>query len=202
MSNGLEAPLVVASSLCRHFLTGTERLEVLRNLDLEVLPGETVAITGESGCGKSTLLGLVGGLDRPSAGFLSVGGIDVAGLGESELSAFRNRQVGFIFQFHFLLKDFTALENVLIPGMVGGEPRRTLEERGRRLLTEVGLQQRMDAWPLELSGGNASEWPWRARSSMSRRFSSPTSPRGTSTSATPAAWRKCCSDWWRGTVGR
>jgi lipoprotein-releasing system ATP-binding protein len=84
---------------------------------------------------------------------LSVGGIDVAGLAESELSAFRNRQVGFIFQFHFLLKDFTALENVLIPGMVGGESRRRLEERGRRLLTEVGLQQRMDAWPLELSGG-------------------------------------------------
>jgi lipoprotein-releasing system ATP-binding protein len=153
MSETSATALVAAASLRRHFLSGTERLEVLRGLDLEVLPGETVAITGESGCGKSTLLGLVGGLDRPSGGSLTVAGIDVAGLGESELSVFRNRQVGFIFQFHFLLKDFTALENVLIPGMVGGEPRRALEERGRRLLTEVGLEHRMGAWPLELSGG-------------------------------------------------
>jgi lipoprotein-releasing system ATP-binding protein len=147
------AALVAASSLSRHFLTGAERLEVLRGLDLEVMAGETVSITGESGCGKSTLLGLIGGLDRPSGGSLTVGGVDVAGLAESELSAFRNRQVGFIFQFHFLLKDFTALENVLIPGMVGNESLRSLTERGKRLLAEVGLENRMSAWPLELSGG-------------------------------------------------
>ncbi len=153
MSERSALALVVASSLRRHFLSGAERLEVLRGLDLEVSAGETVAITGESGCGKSTLLGLIGGLDRPSGGSLMVGGIDVAGLGESELSSFRNRQVGFIFQFHFLLKDFTALENVLIPGMAGGEKRRVLAERGRQLLAEVGLRDRMNAWPLELSGG-------------------------------------------------
>ncbi|HET6450777.1 MAG TPA: ABC transporter ATP-binding protein [Spirochaetia bacterium] len=148
-----EVPLVIASSLRRHFLTSAERLEVLTAVDLEVRAGETVAITGESGCGKSTLLGLIGGLDRPSGGKLTVGGMDVAGLAESELSSFRNSQVGFIFQFHFLLKDFTALENVLIPGLVGRQSSRALAERARELLREVGLESRMNAWPLELSGG-------------------------------------------------
>ncbi len=147
------AALVQAASLTRHFLTGVETLEVLRGVDLQVREGETVAITGESGCGKSTLLGLIGGLDRPTSGTLIVGGMDIAGLEESELSAYRNRDVGFIFQFHFLLKDFTALENVLIPGMMGSEPPRRLRERARQLLAEVGLESRMGAWPLELSGG-------------------------------------------------
>jgi putative ABC transport system ATP-binding protein len=147
------AALVQVSSLTRHFLTGAETLEVLRGVDLQVRQGETVAITGESGCGKSTLLGLIGGLDRPTGGALSVGGIDIALLDESELSVYRNRDVGFIFQFHFLLKDFTALENVVIPGMMSGQSTRALRDRARRLLSEVGLQGRMDAWPLELSGG-------------------------------------------------
>jgi len=151
--NDAAAALVQVSSLTRHFLTGAETLEVLRGVDLQVREGEIVAITGESGCGKSTLLGLIGGLDRPTGGTLTVGGVDIAGLGESELSAYRNRDVGFIFQFHFLLKDFTALENVLIPGMMGNEPPRRLRERARQLLAEVGLEARMGAWPLELSGG-------------------------------------------------
>ncbi|HUJ75841.1 MAG TPA: ABC transporter ATP-binding protein, partial [bacterium] len=107
----------------------------------------------ESGCGKSTLLGLIGGLDHPSGGDLTVGGIDIAGLDETELSSYRNREVGFIFQFHFLLKDFTALENVVLPGLMGGEPPRQLRERARQLLAEVGLEGRSAAWPLELSGG-------------------------------------------------
>ena len=112
-----------------------------------------MVITGESGCGKSTLLGLIGGLDRPTAGRVVVQGIDITELPESALSAYRNREVGFIFQFHFLLKDFTALENVIIPGMMGPESRRTLREKGRALLAEVGLENRKDAWPHELSGG-------------------------------------------------
>jgi lipoprotein-releasing system ATP-binding protein len=134
-------------------VTGSETLEVLRDVNLLVHEGEIVAITGESGCGKSTLLGLIGGLDRPTGGTVSVKGVDVGGLDESELSGYRNRDVGFIFQFHFLLKDFTALENVVIPGMVGGESSRALKDRARQLLSEVGLEGRMDAWPLELSGG-------------------------------------------------
>jgi len=145
--------LVVTSSLSRHFVTAAEKLEVLRDVNLVVNAGETVAITGESGCGKSTLLGLIGGLDRPTGGRVTVKGLDVGGLDEAELSRYRNRDVGFIFQFHFLLKDFTALENVVIPGMMGGESSRVLRERARQLLVEVGLEGRMDAWPLELSGG-------------------------------------------------
>jgi lipoprotein-releasing system ATP-binding protein len=152
-ASGAPTPLVVASELSRHFTTGRETLEVLTGLDLKVSHGQTVAITGESGSGKSTLLGLIGGLDRPTGGTLFVGGIDIAGLHETELSAYRNRSVGFIFQFHFLLKDFTALENVMIPGMMGSGPQRLLRERARQLLAEVGLGGRADAWPLELSGG-------------------------------------------------
>jgi lipoprotein-releasing system ATP-binding protein len=137
----------------RRFVTGGETLEVLKDVSLAVPEGSTAAISGESGCGKSTLLGLIGGLDRPTAGSVWVGGRDITELGESELSRYRNREVGFVFQFHFLLKDFTALENVIIPGMLGSESSRALRERGRQLLAEVGLDQRMDAWPLELSGG-------------------------------------------------
>jgi lipoprotein-releasing system ATP-binding protein len=145
--------LVTVSALSRTFLTGTETLEVLHDVDLDVIEGTTVAVTGESGCGKSTLLGLVGGLDRPTAGHVRVRGRDITELGENDLSRYRNREVGFIFQFHFLMKDFTALENVIMPAMLGSSSLRALRERGRQLLEEVGLSQRMNAWPLELSGG-------------------------------------------------
>jgi lipoprotein-releasing system ATP-binding protein len=145
--------IVSLVSLSRRFVNGNETLEVLRDVNLEVPAGRTVAITGESGCGKSTLLGLIGGLDRPTSGRVVVRGTDITGLSESDLSGYRNREVGFVFQFHFLLKDFTALENVIIPAMLGREPSRALRERGRGLLEEVGLAQRMNAWPLELSGG-------------------------------------------------
>ena len=145
--------LVTVTSLARRFVTEAETLEVLRAVDLSVQEGTIVAITGESGCGKSTLLSLLGGLDRPSAGRIVAAGIDITGLSEADLSVYRNRTVGYVFQFHFLLKDFTALENVMMPGMVGREPSRVLRGRARELLSEVGLEQRMDAWPLELSGG-------------------------------------------------
>jgi len=145
--------LVRVEGLARTYETGAERLEVLRNVNLALPAGTTAAVTGESGCGKSTFLALVGGLDRPTAGSVRVGEVDVTGLSEDELSRYRNRDVGFIFQFHFLLKDFTALENVIIPGMLGGDQPRLLRQRGRALLAEVGLEKRLDAWPLELSGG-------------------------------------------------
>lgn len=146
-------PLVEVVSLARRFVTAAETIEVLRDVNLLVPEGATLAITGESGCGKSTLLGLIGGLDRPTAGRVVVKGVDITELAESEMSRYRNRDVGFIFQFHFLLKDFTALENVIIPGMMGAESGRALRDRGRELLAEVGLERRMNAWPLELSGG-------------------------------------------------
>ncbi len=145
--------LVAVRSLARRFDTGAESLEVLTDVNLEVHRGTTVAVTGESGCGKSTLLALIGGLDRPTSGTVQVGRTEVTSLEESELSRYRSRDVGFIFQFHFLLKDFTALENVIIPGMLVDIPGKPLRERGRQLLAEVGLEKRMNAWPVELSGG-------------------------------------------------
>ncbi|HUI69712.1 MAG TPA: ABC transporter ATP-binding protein [Spirochaetia bacterium] len=149
----LQRPLVSIRSLARRFQTGTEFLEVLSDVNLDVGEGTTVAVTGESGCGKSTMLALIGGLDRPTAGSVCVGETEVTALEESGLSKYRNRDLGFIFQFHFLLKDFTALENVIIPGMLGAVTHRALRERGRELLQEVGLESRMNAWPVELSGG-------------------------------------------------
>ena len=146
-------PIVRARAVSRSFVTGAETLEVLRGVDLDVERGSIVAITGESGCGKSTFLSLLGGLDRPTAGQISAAGIEVTGASETELSAYRNRSVGFVFQFHFLLRDFTALENIAIPGMVGREATGPLRARASALLSEVGLGERRDAWPLELSGG-------------------------------------------------
>jgi len=148
-----EGPLVVVTSLARRFQTSAETLEVLTDVNLQVTRGTTVAITGESGCGKSTMLALIGGLDHASGGSVVVGETEVTGLEEGGLSRYRSREVGFIFQFHFLLKDFTALENVIIPGMIGALSPRALRERGRQLLVEVGLEKRMNAWPVELSGG-------------------------------------------------
>lgn len=148
-----DQPLLHVSSLAKVYETGTESIPVLKNVNLEMVAGSTIVVTGESGCGKSTLLNLVGGLDYPSAGRIVVAGLDIGAMPEDELSGYRNRSIGFIFQFHFLLRDFTALENVVIPAMVGGASLRSLRSRGEKLLEEVGLTKRKDAYPQELSGG-------------------------------------------------
>jgi lipoprotein-releasing system ATP-binding protein len=148
-----EDRLLSLSSIAKVYETGAERIEVLKGVNLSVRSGSTVAITGESGSGKSTLLNLIGGLDHVTAGTITVGGMDIGRMPEEELSRYRNRYVGFIFQFHFLLKDFTALENVTIPAMVGGISISSLRARGERLLDEVGLTKRRAAFPGELSGG-------------------------------------------------
>ncbi len=141
------------SMLSKTFDNSGERIEVLRGINLEVQGGTTVVVTGESGCGKSTLLNLIGGLDNPSSGSILVGDREIQTLSEDEASGYRNTYIGFIFQFHFLLKDFTALENVVIPAMVGGASFRSLRGKGERLLADVGLSRRQDAFPQELSGG-------------------------------------------------
>jgi lipoprotein-releasing system ATP-binding protein len=126
---------------------------VLKGVDLAVEPGEMVAVVGPSGSGKSTLLHLLGALDRPDAGTVEVGGQSLAGLSGARLAAFRNHTIGFVFQFHQLLPDFTALENVMLPGRIAGfDPRKVLE-RARGLLLEVGLGERLDHFPNQLSGG-------------------------------------------------
>jgi len=144
---------VRAGNLTKTYQDGVRRVEVLRGVDLAVEPGEIVAIVGPSGSGKSTLLHLLGALDRPDAGTVEVGGQSLAGLSGARLAAFRNQTIGFVFQFHQLLPDFTALENVMLPGRIAGlEPHGVLE-RARRLLLEVGLGERLDHFPSQLSGG-------------------------------------------------
>jgi len=128
-------------------------VEVLRDASLRVDPGEVVAVVGASGSGKSTLLHLLGGLDRPTAGFVSVGGEDLSRLDESGRSRLRARAVGFVFQFHQLLPEFTALENVMMAGWVAGAPRAATRERAESLLRDLGLIERAEHKPGELSGG-------------------------------------------------
>ncbi len=128
-------------------------VEVLSGVDLEVDAGERLAIVGPSGSGKSTLLHLAGGLDRPDAGEIEVGGRSLAALSAAELAAFRNRTIGFVFQFQQLLADFTALENVMIPGRIAGIPAAELALRARKLLAQVGMGEREEHFPSQLSGG-------------------------------------------------
>jgi lipoprotein-releasing system ATP-binding protein len=144
---------VRATGLRKTYEDGVRRVEVLRGIDLAVEPGELVAVVGPSGSGKSTLLHLLGALDKPDGGEVSIGGQALSGLSGARLAAFRNRTMGFVFQFHQLLPDFTALENVILPGRIAGmEPKRLLA-RAEGLLLEVGLADRREHFPNQLSGG-------------------------------------------------
>ncbi len=147
-------PIVEARDLYRTYLDADGRhIQVLRGLNLAVRPGETRAIVGPSGAGKSTLLHLLGALDHPTSGEVLLRGRSVTGLDDKELAALRNRHVGFVFQFHHLLRDFTAMENVMLPQLVAGVERRVAERRARELLDQVGLSQRAGHRPAKLSGG-------------------------------------------------
>jgi lipoprotein-releasing system ATP-binding protein len=140
----------------KSFTSGKRTLEVLRGVSLEILGGEALAITGPSGSGKSTLLHLIGTLDRATSGTIELDGRSVHDLSEPELAAFRNRNVGFVFQDHHLLPQYTVLENVLLPTMApGAESGFEIEDRARQLLERVGLADRLEHRPAELSGGEA-----------------------------------------------
>ncbi len=145
--------LLEARGLVKGFPRGEGRVEVLRGCDLALAPGETVAITGPSGAGKSTLLNLLCGLDAPDAGELRFDGEPLTGLSPAGWSAWRRRHAGFVFQFHFLLPDFTALENLLLPVRLAGPPTAADTARARDLLARLGLADRADHLPGELSGG-------------------------------------------------
>ena len=132
---------------------GGGELVVLDGVELTVGRGEAVAIIGASGAGKSTLLHLLGGLDRPSAGEVVVGGLSLAALKSDQLATFRKEKIGFIFQFHHLLREFTAEENVMMPQLIAGAEREPARRRARELLAEVGLSERLSHRPTELSGG-------------------------------------------------
>ncbi len=128
-------------------------LEVLKGVNLTVQKGEIVAIVGKSGAGKTTLLQIIGTLDKPTSGTVRIDGVDVFSLKEKELAEFRNRHIGFIFQFHQLLPEFTALENVMMPALIGKVGQKEAKAKAEQLLTELGLKDRMSHKPSELSGG-------------------------------------------------
>lgn len=130
-----------------------EELPVFENLDLDVVRGESLAIVGSSGSGKSTLLHLMGALDKPTKGRIFFENEDLGGMDQASQAAFRNRKLGFVFQFHHLLPEFTALENVIMPGMIAGESREPMLGQARELLVRVGMAHRMDSRPATLSGG-------------------------------------------------
>ena len=146
-------PLFTARGITKSYRTGDQQLEVLKGVDLELKSGEMAAVVGASGCGKTTLLHILGTLDRPSDGSLLFQGQDVFAKDNAALALFRNRTVGFVFQFHHLLPEFTAVENVMMPGLIAGRDREQIRAEAHDLLTRVGLAQRAGHRVGELSGG-------------------------------------------------
>jgi lipoprotein-releasing system ATP-binding protein len=146
--------VVDARNVSKHFIGGDgERIDVLNDVSLAVERGEMVSVVGASGSGKSTLLHILGALDRPSHGAISVDGRELSALSDDELSRLRNRSVGFVFQFHHLLKEFSALENVMMPLRIAGRDDHDAEARATDLLSRVGLGSRLAHRPHQLSGG-------------------------------------------------
>lgn len=146
-------PVVRLAGLTRSFEQGGERIEVLRGVNLAVAPGEIVALLGPSGSGKSTLLQAVGLLEGGFGGEIDIAGVDASSLSADQRTVLRRDRIGFVYQFHHLLPDFTALENVVLPQLVAGTERSAAVERARELLTALGLAERLDHRPSQLSGG-------------------------------------------------
>jgi len=141
--------MIIVKNIVKSFDT----LEVLKSVSLEISKGEIVSIVGPSGAGKTTLLQLIGTLDKPDSGEIRIENMDLSTLNENELAAFRNRSIGFIFQFHQLLPEFSALENVMIPALIARTDTKKATTRAKELLTYLGLSERMQHKPSELSGG-------------------------------------------------
>jgi len=137
----------------QHITKSFDKLQVLKGIDLTVNSGEIVAIAGPSGAGKTTLLQIIGTLDKPDSGTIEINGTDVRKLKDKELSTFRNQHIGFIFQFHQLLPEFTALENVMIPALIANRNAHQAEKKANEILDFLGLKERIHHKPSELSGG-------------------------------------------------
>ena len=145
--------ILTIKNLDKVYVTDSEKLTVLKGLNLSVDEGSKIAIVGESGSGKSTLLNIIGGIDNATSGSVQAGDWEVTKLNEVKMSEYRSHFLGLIFQFHYLLKDFTALENVFLPAYMAGVPKKEAMEKARILLNDVGLSDRTDHLPSQLSGG-------------------------------------------------
>jgi len=145
--------IISVKDLVKDYESGTETLHILRGINFSVQRGSSVAISGQSGSGKSTFLNIIGGLDRFDSGTVEVAGNDISKLNESGLSAYRQRRIGFVFQFHYLLKDFTALENVMLPLYMMGSRKKDAIEKAKILLSDMKLENRWGHFPSQLSGG-------------------------------------------------
>jgi lipoprotein-releasing system ATP-binding protein len=145
--------LVRSRDIKKDYISGAETLHILKGISFEIERGFAVAVSGQSGSGKSTLLNILGGLDTADSGSVTVGDTEITALPERALSEYRSRRVGFIFQFHYLLKDFTALENVMLPAFIGGMKKKEALEKARALLADVRLEDRAGHFPSQLSGG-------------------------------------------------
>lgn len=148
-----QRPVIQCQTITRTYREGPTTLTIFSDISLTVGAGETVAIVGSSGAGKTTLLNLLGGLDRPSSGHISICGQDIHRMGEAGRARFRNRHLGFVYQFHHLLPEFSARENVMLACTLGGMPVREAETRADDMLARVGLSERLAHKPGELSGG-------------------------------------------------
>ncbi len=145
--------VIRCEDLVKSFQQGGDRIAILNGVNLSLEKGESMAIIGSSGSGKSTLLNMLGGLDRPDSGRVSLCGQDITALSDRDMSALRNRQLGFVYQMHHLLREFTALENTMMPLLIAGHGRKSAQQQAAALLEQVGLQQRLQHKPSALSGG-------------------------------------------------
>lgn len=145
--------VLACKNVSRTYQDGKLKVDVIQHLDLEVYAGESVSIVGASGSGKSTLLHIMGGLDQPSSGEVSLMGQSLSSLSQKELGKLRNQHLGFVYQFHHLLPEFTALENVMMPLLIGKMPKAQAQQQASEMLEKVGLKERMQHRPAELSGG-------------------------------------------------
>jgi lipoprotein-releasing system ATP-binding protein len=145
--------MIAVRALSKSFITDRGRVDVLKEIDFDIRAGERIAVVGSSGAGKTTLMHLLGGLDRPSSGSVLFAEKNIFHYSAQELDAFRNRSIGFVFQFHQLLPEFSALENVMMPALIGRSPAKEAEAEASAILTAVGLGHRLDHKPGQLSGG-------------------------------------------------
>lgn len=149
----MENTILKAEAVTKTFISGSERLEVLKNIDLEVQKGEWLCILGPSGSGKSTLLHILGGLDNPDSGSVTINHTNLKKINPDQVSEIRNRQIGFVFQFHHLLPEFNVMENIAMPLLIGGENRETAFKRAEAILQEINFWERRYERPSVLSGG-------------------------------------------------